>query len=52
MASSLVIFQFFRSLFIDSSHVKFGLPFEEKHCYEIFPLSSKHMITEVTYFGQ
>uniref|UniRef100_A0A0A9KW59 Uncharacterized protein n=1 Tax=Arundo donax TaxID=35708 RepID=A0A0A9KW59_ARUDO len=26
MASSLVIFQSFRSLFTDSSHVKFGLP--------------------------
>ena len=26
MASSLVIFQFFRSLFIDSTHDKFGLP--------------------------
>uniref|UniRef100_A0A0A9CN06 Uncharacterized protein n=1 Tax=Arundo donax TaxID=35708 RepID=A0A0A9CN06_ARUDO len=26
MASSLVIFQSFRSLFTNSSHVKFGLP--------------------------
>uniref|UniRef100_A0A0A9HPU7 Uncharacterized protein n=1 Tax=Arundo donax TaxID=35708 RepID=A0A0A9HPU7_ARUDO len=26
MASSLVIFQSFRSLFTGSSHVKFGLP--------------------------
>uniref|UniRef100_A0A0A9BFN4 Uncharacterized protein n=1 Tax=Arundo donax TaxID=35708 RepID=A0A0A9BFN4_ARUDO len=26
MSSSLVIFQFFRSLFTDSFHMKFGLP--------------------------